>query len=207
MWRLIHKTLITRRSDNSPLLARVGQPQKGSYVTLQRRFVSLAGRSLPFADELRFKLSDSISCKKEVLGIWIEQSLHMQLRKVLKTRGHFPSDEAATKLIYLVVRDITKKWNKPPITWKLAATQFAIRLGQRFFAVEIWKTYSQKPKGHPGTPVKWPDSCSTTAPCQNKCRGLKSKVRGNAKQETMVVRRHRMCRSRTPTVYSSACAR
>ena len=61
----------------------------------------------------------------------------MQLRKVLKARGHFPSDEAATKLIYLVLRDITKKWTKPPITWKLAATQFAIRFGQRFFAVEI----------------------------------------------------------------------
>ena len=65
------------------------------------------------------------------------ESLHMQLRKVLKTRGHFPSDEAATKLIYLALRDITKKWKNPPITWKLAATQFAIRFGQRFFAVEI----------------------------------------------------------------------
>ena len=63
--------------------------------------------------------------------------LHMQLRKVLKNRGHFPGDEAATKLIYLVLRDITKKWKNPPVTWKLAATQFAIRFGQRFFAVEI----------------------------------------------------------------------
>jgi putative transposase len=65
------------------------------------------------------------------------ESLHMQLRKVLKTRGHFPSDEAATKSIYLALRDITKKWKNPPVTWKLAATQFAIRFGQRFFAVEI----------------------------------------------------------------------
>jgi putative transposase len=40
----------------------------------------------------------------------------MQLPKVLKARGHFPSDEAATKLIYLVLRDITKKWmiHQPP---------------------------------------------------------------------------------------------
>jgi putative transposase len=65
------------------------------------------------------------------------ESLHMQLRKVLKNRGHFPSDEAATKLIYLALRDITKKWKNPPVTWKLAATQLAIRFGQRFFAVEI----------------------------------------------------------------------
>ena len=61
----------------------------------------------------------------------------MQLRKVLKTRGHFPNDEAATKLIYLALRNITKKWKNPPVTWKLAATQLAIRFGQRFFAVEI----------------------------------------------------------------------
>lgn len=61
------------------------------------------------------------------------ESLHMQLRKVLKTRGHFPSDQAATKLIFLALRNITKKWKNPPITWKLAATQFAIQFGERFF--------------------------------------------------------------------------
>jgi len=65
------------------------------------------------------------------------ESLHMQLRKVLKNRGHFPSDEAATKLIYLALRDITKKWKNPQVNWKLAATQFAIHFGQRFFAVEL----------------------------------------------------------------------
>jgi transposase-like protein len=62
------------------------------------------------------------------------ESLHMQLRKVLKNRGHFPSDEAATKLIYLALRNITKQWQNPPITWKAAAIQFAIRFGERFFA-------------------------------------------------------------------------
>jgi len=41
------------------------------------------------------------------------------------------------KLIYLALRNITKKWKNPPVTWKLAATQFAIRFGHRFFAVEI----------------------------------------------------------------------
>lgn len=63
-------------------------------------------------------------------------SLHMQLRKVLKNRGHFPSDEAASKLIYLALRNITKKWKNPPITWKQAATQFAIQFGERFIAGE-----------------------------------------------------------------------
>ena len=56
------------------------------------------------------------------------ESLHMQLRKVLKNRGHFPSDEAATKLIYLAILNITKKWKNPPISWKLAATQLPSEL-------------------------------------------------------------------------------
>ena len=60
------------------------------------------------------------------------ESLHMQLRKVLKNRGHFPSDEAATKLIYLALRNITKSWKNPPLTWRMAANQFAIQFGERF---------------------------------------------------------------------------
>ncbi|HEX6566860.1 MAG TPA: transposase, partial [Chthoniobacterales bacterium] len=67
------------------------------------------------------------------------ESLHMRLRKVLKTRGHFPNDEAATKLIYLALRNITKKWENPPITWKLAAAQFAM-FGERSFAAETEKS-------------------------------------------------------------------
>lgn len=64
------------------------------------------------------------------------ESLNMQLRKILKIRGHFPSDEAAAKLIYLALRNITKKWKNPPPTWRHAATQFAIQFGERFFVTE-----------------------------------------------------------------------
>jgi transposase-like protein len=60
------------------------------------------------------------------------ESLNMQLRKVIKNRGHFPSDEAATKLIYLALRNITKKWKKPPKSWSAAVRQFAIQFGERF---------------------------------------------------------------------------
>ena len=41
-------------------------------------------------------------------------------------------DEAATKLIYLALRNITKRWKSPPVTWRAAATQFAIQFGERF---------------------------------------------------------------------------
>jgi transposase-like protein len=42
-------------------------------------------------------------------------SLHMPLRKIIKTRGHFPTDEAGTKLLYLALRNIIAKWKKPSV--------------------------------------------------------------------------------------------
>lgn len=60
------------------------------------------------------------------------ESLHMRLRKIVKNRGHFPSDEAATKLLFLALRNIVKKWTMPQHTWKQAANQFAIVFGERF---------------------------------------------------------------------------
>ena len=60
------------------------------------------------------------------------ESLHMQLRKILKTRGHFPSDEAATKLLYLALRNIVRRWKAAPRDWKAAMNQFAILYPDRF---------------------------------------------------------------------------
>ncbi len=60
------------------------------------------------------------------------ESMHMQLRKIVKNRGHFPSDEAASKLLFLALRNIEKDWKMPQRTWKMAANQFAILFGERF---------------------------------------------------------------------------
>lgn len=59
------------------------------------------------------------------------ESVNMRLRKIIKTRGHFPNDEAATKLIYLALRNIMKDWTMPPREWRAAMTQFAILFGDR----------------------------------------------------------------------------
>ena len=61
------------------------------------------------------------------------ESLNMQVRKVVKNRGHFPNDEAANKLIYLALQNLTKKWTKPVVGWKAAMNQFAIQYGERIF--------------------------------------------------------------------------
>jgi putative transposase len=60
------------------------------------------------------------------------ESLHMQLRKIIKSRGHFPSDEAASKLIWLALRNIMEKWRRGSHRWKAALNQFAILYADRF---------------------------------------------------------------------------
>jgi putative transposase len=60
------------------------------------------------------------------------ESLHSQVRKAIRNKGHFPSDEAATKLIYLALKNIMAKWKRPPKEWHAAKTQLAIQFGDRF---------------------------------------------------------------------------
>jgi len=54
------------------------------------------------------------------------ESLNMSLRKVTKTRGSFPNDEAAAKLLYLALRNISKKWTQKVHDWQAALNRFAI---------------------------------------------------------------------------------
>ena len=60
------------------------------------------------------------------------ESVNARLRKILKTRGHFPNDDAATKLIWLALRNITKDWARASPHWKAAMNQFAILYQERF---------------------------------------------------------------------------
>jgi putative transposase len=60
------------------------------------------------------------------------ESLNAKLRRSVRSRGHFPSDEAAMKLIWLQLREITQKWKMPAREWSAAKTQFAVVFGDRF---------------------------------------------------------------------------
>ena len=59
------------------------------------------------------------------------ESLNMSLRKIIKTRGSFPNQDAAFKLLYLALERIAKKWTMPVQNWKAALQRFAILLGDR----------------------------------------------------------------------------
>ena len=60
------------------------------------------------------------------------ESLNAQVRKAVRVRGHFPTEEAATKLIWLVLRNVQARWKNPPTTWHAAKTQLAIQFEDRF---------------------------------------------------------------------------
>lgn len=59
------------------------------------------------------------------------ESLNRSLRKIIKTRGSFPTDDAALKLLYLAIQNAGLRW-KRPIEWTAAMSQFAILFGDRF---------------------------------------------------------------------------
>jgi putative transposase len=59
------------------------------------------------------------------------ESLHRSLRKIIKTRGSFPTDEAALKLLFLAIRNAGVHWRRP-VEWTAAVGQFAILFGDRF---------------------------------------------------------------------------
>lgn len=59
------------------------------------------------------------------------ESLNMTLRKVIKNKRMFPSDESVFKLLYLAIERISRKWTMPIHNWKPAMNRFMIEFGDR----------------------------------------------------------------------------
>lgn len=59
------------------------------------------------------------------------ESAHRQIRKIIKSKGLFPNDEAVLKIVFLALQNAQKKWNMPIRNWKLALNQFAILFEDR----------------------------------------------------------------------------
>ncbi len=60
------------------------------------------------------------------------EALNAKLRRAVRARGHFPNDDAAMKLLYLVLNHAAAEWRRPPREWVEAKTQFAVVFGERF---------------------------------------------------------------------------
>ena len=60
------------------------------------------------------------------------EALNAKLRRAIRARGHFPTDEAALKLLFLVLNRAEKEWRMPAREWVMAKAQFALLFGERF---------------------------------------------------------------------------
>jgi transposase-like protein len=61
------------------------------------------------------------------------EGVHRQIRKITKTKGAFSSEQALMKLMYLVIKNISKKWTMPIHNWGLAFSQYILNLVTEFF--------------------------------------------------------------------------
>ena len=107
------------------LLAFETGPWGKQYPTVAKAWKRAWDRVIPF-----FVFPPAI--RKVIYTTNAIESINAQLRKIIKTRGHFPTDDAATELIWLGLRNITANWGKPAHDWKSAMNQFAILYGDRF---------------------------------------------------------------------------
>jgi len=110
--------------QKSPFIAQNGLPALGA-----------PGASIPDGGAIRRKHRDP--SRKIGAGIFMPdtnalESLNAKLRRAVRTRARLPTDGAAMKLLYLVLRQVAGEWKMPPREWCGAKTQFAIIFDERF---------------------------------------------------------------------------
>lgn len=82
-------------------------------------------RTIPF-------LSFPKEIRKVIYTTNIIESLNRTLRKAVKTRGHFSTEDGLLKVLYLAIKGVSKKWTMPVRDWKQALNQFSIMFADRF---------------------------------------------------------------------------
>lgn len=106
-------------SEGEQQLTAFGQKWDPKYPMISKSWRSNWGRVIPM-------FAQPAEIRKVIYTTNAIESLNMSLRKVTKARGSFPNDEAVSKLLYLALRNIAKKWTMPIHAWKDALNRFAI---------------------------------------------------------------------------------
>jgi len=105
-------------------LDRFGEKWDGKYPTISRSWRNRWNEVIPF-----MKFSPEI--RKAIYTTNAIESVNYNLQRNLKTRQSFPNDEAAMKLLFMILRRISKKWTMPIRNWAGALNQFALIYGDR----------------------------------------------------------------------------
>lgn len=73
-----------------------------------------------------------IEIRKVIYTTNIVESLNATLRRAVRNRGHFSTEDSLMKVLYLAIQGVSKKWNMPIRDWKQALNRFAIMFPERF---------------------------------------------------------------------------
>lgn len=105
-------------------LVRFAEKWDAKYPTISRSWLANWDRITPF-----FAYPPEI--RKVIYTTNAIESLNRSMRKILKTRGALPNDEAVLKLMYLALDRISRRWTMPIRDWKAALNRFAIEFEGR----------------------------------------------------------------------------
>ena len=101
-----------------------GQKWDNKYPMISKTWRSHWQNVIPF-----FDYPDDI--RKAIYTTNAIESINRSLRKVIKTKGAFPTETSIMKIFYLALENIAKKWTMPIHCWSSAMNQFAIKFGDR----------------------------------------------------------------------------
>ena len=116
-------TASTEAEAKQALIA-FGEKWDKQYPTISKSWLNHWDRISPF-----FAYPKDI--RKAIYTTNAIESLNMTLRKVIKNKRVFPSDESVFKLLYLAVNNVAKRWSMPIQNWKAAMNRFSIEFGDR----------------------------------------------------------------------------
>ena len=120
------KTIYTSSTeqDAETALETFGQKWDEKYPTISQMWRRHWENIIPFFDY-------PPDIRKAIYTTNAIESINRSLRKVIKTKGSFPTDASVMKIFYLALANISKKWTMPIRCWNLAMNQFAIKFSDR----------------------------------------------------------------------------
>jgi Transposase, Mutator family len=105
---------------------------RGPYETATLQPFGIKRHAKPIMPEDLDQIAGWLQVRRILYTTNAIEALNAKLRSAVRARGHFPTDEAALKLLYLVLNRTEKEWTMPPREWAMAKAQFAVLFGQRF---------------------------------------------------------------------------
>jgi putative transposase len=113
----------------APTLPEAEQALEQFCTTWDAKYPAIGPRWLWRADWQWLTYSPEV--RKVIYTINAIESLSYSLRKLLKMRGAFPTDDSIVKVLYLAIIRVAKKWTMPIRDWRSALNQFVILFGDR----------------------------------------------------------------------------